>query len=349
MDNRLVQLYTSDFTIRLSQMRLLQIVPGFGHIQNGLFDYAKVLEHELAKKKVISYYDVQEADRADSIFLNYSGYGYQKRGLPIGLYLTLRRLVKRKRIPLFVYFHELYAGGTQLTNSSFWLYPFQKELCHLFLDLSTASFCGNEVMFELLKTGSPKAIKKIKYAGLFSNMPVLEMNQQADQRENVAVVFGSAGRREAVYHNPSEIEKVCQILGITKIVDIGNGDMRQYWNFQNICVEAKGMLSSGEVAAVLQASQFGFLSYVEHLFGKSSIFAAYAGNGMSIINFSSDIQVPRDGLINGVHYVNASDLLTKTIKVEDTDLSGNIFSWYQSRNAANHVKIIYDTLTKQNV
>ena len=330
-------------------MKLLQLVPGFGLLKNGLLDYARVLENELLKKNIISSYDPRRADQSDAIFLNYSGYGYQKRGLPFGLYLKLRHLVKNKNVPLFVYFHELYAGGTRLKNSSFWLYPFQKKLCHLLLNLSTSSFCGNEVMCQLLRRESPAAINKIKYAGLFSNIPVLEINQTADRRENVAVVFGSAGRREAVYHNPSEIEKVCHILGITKIVDIGNGDMSQYWNLGNICVEAKGILSSGEVAAVLQSSQFGFLSYVEHLFGKSGIFAAYAGNGMSIINFPSDTQVPRDGLIKGMHYVNASDILTNRIKIDDTDLSGNIFSWYQSRNAANHAKIIYDTLTKQNV
>jgi len=330
-------------------MKLLQLVPGFGVIQNGLFDYARVLESELLRNNIVSFYDPGRADQSDAIFLNYSGYGYQKRGLPVGLYLMLRRLVKRNEIPLFIYFHELYAGGTQWKNSSYWLYPFQKKLCHLLLELATASFCGNEVMYELLKSGSAAGSGKLNYAGLFSNIPVLGKNKNCDQREKVAVVFGSAGRREAVYRNPSEIELVCRKLGITKIIDIGSGDMSKYWRFKDISIEGKGILSGSDAAAVLQVSQFGFLSYVEHLFGKSGIFAAYAGNGMIIINFPSESQKPRDGLKKGIHYLNASDILTIGGRPDDTDLSGNIFSWYQSRNAANHAKIIYDTLTKQNV
>src|SRR5258706_106895 len=121
-------------------MNLLQIVPGFGKMENGLFDYAQVLEIELLRNNIVSFYDPGRANQSDAIFLNYSGYGYQKRGLPVDLYLTLRRLVKRNKVPLFIYFHELYAGGTHWRNSSYWLYPFQKKLCHLLLDLSTPRF-----------------------------------------------------------------------------------------------------------------------------------------------------------------------------------------------------------------
>jgi hypothetical protein len=328
-------------------LKLLQLVPGFGHIQNGLFDYARVLESELLKKNIVSFYNPKYAKECDAIFLNYSGYGYQKRGLPIGLYLRLRRIVRRKRIHLFIYFHELYAGGTHWRHSSYWLYPLQKKLCHLFLELATVSFCGNEVMFELLRSGSAAGTNKLKYAGLFSNIPVLERNKKSDQREKIAVVFGSAGRREAVYSNLFEIERICSTLGITKIIDIGSGDMSKYRTFANVSVESKGILSGSDTAAVMQSSQFGFLSYVEHLFGKSGIFAAYAGNGMTIINFPTESKTPMDGLIKGVHYMNASDIAIDNTKIENADFSGNIFAWYQSRNAAAHAKIIYDTLVKE--
>src|SRR5258706_106896 len=114
-----------------------------------------------------------------------------------------------------------------------------------------------------------------------------------------------------------------------------------------ISIEGKGILSGSDVAAVLQSSQFGFLAYVEHLFGKSGIFAAYAGNGMIIINFPSDSKMPRDGLIKGVHYMNAFDIEIDKTEVETAGFSENIFDWYQSRNAATHAKIIYDTLVKE--
>lgn len=324
-------------------MKLLQIVPGFGMTRNGLYDYAKVLEIELLKRNVSSIYSFDDVIDADAVFLNYSGYGYQKRGLPVNLYLQLRQLVKTKRIPLFIYFHELYAGGTHPTTSSFWLYPLQKKLCHLFLKLSTVSFCGNDVMLELLQRGMPEARNKIFYAGLFSNIPVLQENRLLEMRENVAVVFGSEERREALYKNFELIEKVCHSLGIIKIIDIGSGNMNKYCQSKKIVMEARGALAPNEVASALQKSRFGFISYPEHLFGKSGIFAAYAGNGMMIINFWSGALDARDGLKRGFHYLNAMELNSISIMM-DQRIADHAFQWYQSRNAMKHSAIIYDKL-----
>ncbi|HLZ16495.1 MAG TPA: hypothetical protein VKQ08_05620 [Cyclobacteriaceae bacterium] len=325
-------------------MKLLQLVPGFGRSENGLLHYARVLEKELLKKNIVSSYDPGEADKADAIFLNYSGYGYQKRGLPVDLYLNVRRMVKRNKIPLFIYFHELYAGGNRWNQSSFWLYPLQKKLCHLFLDLSAVSFCGNEVMVGLLRKGLPEAAGRISYAGLFSNIPVPEQNRAL--REKVAVVFGSAGKRAELCRNLPLIEQVCNKLGVYKIIDIGDGVLSGYGSLRNISVDVKGALAPGEVAAILQSSQYGFLSYVEHLFGKSSIFAAYAGNGMTVVNFPPESQSPKDGLIRGVHYLNAEQV-TEESHLRARDFSDAIFSWYQPRRAANHSKIIYEAIKKE--
>jgi hypothetical protein len=325
-------------------MKLLLLVPGFGRSENGLFHYSRVLEKELLKKNMVSFYDPCEADNADAIYLNYSGYGYQKRGLPIDLFLKLRSLVKGKKIPLFIYFHELYAGGNRWNQSSFWLYPLQKKLCHLFLDLSTASFCGNEAMFELLRTGRPQAAHKLNYAGLFSNIPVPEKNNQ-HQRERVAVVFGSPGKRAELFSNLPLIEQVCDKLRITRIIDIGSGAVPGYRNLKSISVDVKGALAPEEVAVILQSSQYGFLSYVEHLFGKSGIFAAYAGNGMTIVNFPPESQSPKDGLVRGVHYLNAPQVLEGSF--EGLDFSDAAFSWYQPRRVANHSKIIYEVIRKE--
>jgi glycosyltransferase involved in cell wall biosynthesis len=74
---------------------------------------------------------------------------------------------------------------------------------------------------------------------------------------------------------------------------------------------------------------FGLLCYPEHLFGKS-------GKGLVTVNFTSEDQLPRDGLVRGVHYLTTSKLVSDGLEIEVAFILSNIFTWYHTRNAQNH-------------
>jgi hypothetical protein len=200
-------------------------------------------------------------------------------------------------------------------------------------------------MYQLLATENPWQLHKIQYAGLFSNIPVLTNNIPITQRDKAALVFGSSGRREAVYKQADVLQAVCYKQGIRKIIDIGGGDLKKYWNYPGIEVVAKGLLNADEAALLMQHCRFGFVSYEDHLFGKSGVMAAYAGNGLVVVNFSYSTYSPKDGLKKGVHYLDAVEAKKNVIENQHS-ISENIFGWYQPRNAERHAEIIASAIKK---
>ena len=70
---------------------------------------------------------------ARAVVLHFSGYGYQKRGVPLWLVQGLQIWSRRAgRVPLLTIFHELYATGRPW-QSAFWLSPLQKQIARSIL------------------------------------------------------------------------------------------------------------------------------------------------------------------------------------------------------------------------
>jgi hypothetical protein len=328
-------------------VKLLQIVPGFGKVKNGLLDYANALAAELSKKGVVSFYDIEKVGEADAILLNYSGYGYQKRGVPVQLYFRLRKLNRQNQIPLYTYFHEVYAGQEDFFTSSYWLHPLQKKLYKLLYDLSAASFCGNGRLQEIIQSENNGA-PRLYLAPLFSNIPVPEQPRKFDDREDVAVVFGTAGRREAVYRSIEMIQRCCKAFGIKSIIDIGDGYKNEWTSSLTVPIYNKGKLDKGDVAGYMSSSKYAFISYPENIFGKSGIFAAYAGNAMCIVNFDSSPLGAKDGLVENQHYINAASVRENSTQ-NNTEMSSQIFRWYQGRSLTVHANIVSKVIIKNNL
>ena len=92
----------------------------------------------------------------DHVILHYVNYGYQKRGVPIGL-LSVLSGVRRNCPGRFVtVFHELYASGPPWT-SPFWLQPIQKQIAKSVAKTSHARVVSNETMLAELKALAPRA------------------------------------------------------------------------------------------------------------------------------------------------------------------------------------------------
>ena len=82
---------------------------------------------------------------ACAVVLHFSGYGYQKRGVPLWLPQGLRIWSRRAgRVPLLTIFHELYATGRPW-QSAFWLSPLQKQIVRSILNLSSAAITPTDL------------------------------------------------------------------------------------------------------------------------------------------------------------------------------------------------------------
>src|SRR5262245_37004064 len=98
-------------------------------VAGGVSDYGKTISHA-AKAEFISFEERGRTSALDigsgTLFIQVSHYGYQKRGIPLGL-LRWLRAQKSSGIRIGFFFHELYAFGPPWT-SSFWLSPLQRYI-----------------------------------------------------------------------------------------------------------------------------------------------------------------------------------------------------------------------------
>src|SRR4051794_15255455 len=87
---------------------------------------------------------------ARGVILHFSGYGYQKRGVPLWLVQGLQIWSRRAgRVPLLTIFHELYATGRPW-QSAFWLSQVQKQIARSILSLSSAAITPTHLGSKLL-------------------------------------------------------------------------------------------------------------------------------------------------------------------------------------------------------
>ena len=86
------------------------------------------------------------------LVLHYVNYGYARRGTPLWLPGTLRRIKGGGK--LLTVFHELYASGS-IRQSAFWLQPVQKRIVRLLADISEAAIVSNGLARRQLERLAP--------------------------------------------------------------------------------------------------------------------------------------------------------------------------------------------------
>ena len=341
-------------------MNLAILSPAFPPAINGLGDYSYLLGQEIEKQlpqATIFYLGLQQSEvvtltnyvsfekknlsqiintnQINLLFINYSNYGYQKKGVPVWLVKEVAT-IKAMGVKVITFFHEVYASG-KVWQSVFWLHQVQKKIFQNLYYLSDAVFCSNQRVQTIIQSETKDKGSKSQNIGLFSNITEPNVLIPWANREKVAVVFGSYGRRKLVYDKIVAINKFCKQTDLVKIIDIGNGKCNEEWQKIQVPVIAKGILPNVEIAAILANIQFGFIDYATSLLGKSGIFAAYAAFGIVPINFTDDNEKAMDGLNVDIQFYEP-----KYIPLNFN--SGAIFSWYQQRNIVNHTKAIIASL-----
>jgi hypothetical protein len=281
---------------------------------------------------------------ARAVVLHFSGYGYQKRGVPLWLVQGLRIWSRRAgNVPLFTIFHELYATGRPW-QSSFWVSPLQKQVARSILKLSSAAITPTDLYRKQLSEWHDGRSIEVRAMPVFSNVGEPGLSSAPRTRSAAAVVFGLAGVEDRLFgiYRP-DLERIIAALGIEKIFDIGPRFSSVPATLAGVPVISKGVLPQGAVSELLQRARFGFVAYPLDFIGKSGVFAAYAAHGVVPIVLS-DREGAFDGLQPARHFLDGLRLGTGAGTQDLALIQHKLLRWYTSHSVKVQADFIVDCI-----
>jgi hypothetical protein len=276
----------------------------------------------------------------DSVILQFSGYGFAKRGAPLWL---LRELENRRKSikTLGIFFHELYAFGPPWT-SSFWLSPVQRHIARCLAEMSDFWMTNQEASAQWLRRfagGKPHAVLPV-----FSSMG--EAPKFSPERMQKIVVFGSAGLRQATYNAAGDALFLWARRESLEVHDVGPliEDAGVSELLRGHQVVQHGRLEANEVSRLLEDAMFGIVAYPVHCVTKSSVFAAYCAHGVCPVWISQN-HGQADGLVAGQHYL--SGVPSQSVEPAMAMSIGQAaWGWYQPHRVACHVETLKRLMDK---
>ncbi|WP_077000911.1 hypothetical protein [Variovorax sp. KK3] len=309
------------------------IPPGTG----GVRDYASVVGHPLHAPLMELKPDTDTASLSgDFVLLHFSGYGFEKRGVPLWLVRRIRTLRSQFKA-VGVVFHELFATGP-VWGSAFWLSGVQQRIARELLLLSDFWLTNREDSARWLLSQSKAAPHRV--LPVFSNVGELDAIDTA--RERRLVVFGSSGIRAQVYEwADGEIFRNAKRNGLT-IHDIGpampEGPLAQHMAHEGVVTHGK--LPAEQVSAALASADFGALAYPPDYVSKSGIFAAYCAHAVCPVLLAKDYG-RHDGLTANVHYLRGFGALDSDSANART-IGREAHRWYEPHRIDAHVAALRD-------
>lgn len=306
----------------------------------GVADFTgKLLEgfQPVAKQYVWSRQDLRQLDFAlssDCTFLQYSGYGFAKRGAPLWLLRELRRR-RDTTHKLGIFFHELFAMGP-IWSSAFWLSPLQRTIARELAQLSDFWVTNREASADWLRRyagNKPHAVLPV-----FSN--VGEMPAYLPTRAGKVIVFGGAGLRLATYRAGGNVFFAWAKRQGLEIHDVGPSFADEDINARlaDEGVTIHGRLNACEVSSVMADAMFGVVQYPVDYVAKSGVFAAYCAHGLCPILLSNHYP-SSDGLTAGVQYLPGipdKELVSDAIST----MGQAAWTWYQPHRLSAHLSVL---------
>jgi hypothetical protein len=282
---------------------------------------------------------------ARAVILHFSGYGYQKRGVPVWLVQGLRIWNRRAgRVPLLTIFHELYATGRP-SQSAFWLSPLQREIARSILNLSSAAITTTDLYSKRLSEWRDDNASKITAIPVFSNVGEPGCGLAPCARTAAAIVFGRAGVEDRLFGiYRSEIERIISALGIEKIFDIGPRLSTMPRTLAGVPIISEGVLPPGAVSERLQRARFGLVAYPLDCIGKSGVFAAYAAHGVVPIVLSDKADA-FDGLQPVQHFLDGLRLGAGAGAQDLASIQRKLFTWYTSHSVKVHADFLLNSIS----
>jgi len=265
--------------------------------------------------------------QAETLFLQYSGYGYAKRGAPFWLVEGLDRWKNlRAHNRLIVMFHETWANGLPW-QSSFWLSPLQRWCVVRIARLADAVVTNTDYYLSHLKPFlRPGTFTHVEPT--FSNIGEPDAVPSFSERESACVLFGRGGTRRRTYERFRRYFHELRTLGIERVIEIGaepetTADFE--WPF---LVERLGPLNAAEISSVMMRARYGLFECPVHIAGKSGVLAALAAHG--VLPIHPDGAGTYDGLEFGRDTVNISALTRAPFRSFTEPPDGvSVRAWYR--------------------
>jgi hypothetical protein len=278
----------------------------------------------------------RNADTQVVVLLEYSGYGYAKRGAPLWLARGLRQACDETGLPLITMFHEISASGP-FWSSSFWLSFVQRHVARNLADRSCYCCSNRSDSVKWLRSHSSTSVR---HGPVFSNVGEAEEWLPRRDRDSFAVVFGGAGK-DALYRDHGDaLVALLQSEGIRKIIDVGPQPSPSLLpSASGLEIICKGITAPSSVSRHLQTARLGLVCRNPAALTKSGSLAAYLAHGLPAVVARRHSSATNPHLTDGIHYLS----LRKALDIEpdgsrwDT-IGKNGWAWYNecahSRRAA---------------
>lgn len=271
-------------------------------------------------------------DGCGTIYLQMSGYGYEKRGVPLALLAWLRRQ-KRAGKRIGVFFHELYAFGPPWT-SSFWLSPAQRYIAAASAQLSDYWLTNRQATADWLLRWTGQR----PHAVLPTPSNVGEQENYPLDKQKRFVVFGTPELRERTYRHAGTalFDWACQ--NGFEIHDIGspitNSQIASQISHGRVIEH--GRLEVEALGSFLSDTALGAVAYPPAYAAKSSVLAAYCANGVCPVIYWHT-HTDHDGLVAGKNYVGH---LSVADRAEGgwTSIGRAAFDWYRQHRTLRHIE-----------
>jgi hypothetical protein len=291
--------------------------------------------HRRAARELLRQLD--EVRRGDVAILQYSAYGYEKRGVATWIVGVMKQL-KDRGVSIVTILHELWPEGVPFLSSSFFLQTIQR---------SATVRCAR--LSDLVVLSSPDAATRLRrfvdarsiLLPIFSNVGEPVGRVPINARNRTGVVFGGAAWKSVVYgrHLPV-LRELLRGKQIETIVDVGSSPVVDPVP-QFLCL---GALSAAQVSQQLSATTYGFLDAPLAALTKSGVFAAYAAHGViPVVLNGGDDERQDDTLRRGVHYVLPGDVPTLA-EVDRESISAALYEWYQPHNSREYALHLRDAI-----
>lgn len=283
-------------------------------------------------------------DSSAPVLLHYVGYGYAKRGCPSWLVQGLQQWKNlNPSRSIITMFHEIAAFGPPWT-SAFWLSPLQRSLAGKLATVSKSCITSKQSYADLLSHSSRSQQIKIECLPVFSNIGEPEFLRPLNQRSRRLIIFGSSNYRRQVYDRCLlSLNKICQLLDIEEIIDIGVSTGLNLKEISMVPIREQGVLASVTISEVMQDAIAGFLDFPPPSYlAKSTIFASYCAHGLipCMVNHSP---VSIDGLESGKHYW--SDRSNMQLSLDrGQEIADRAGKWYQEHSLSVQSKTFYHKL-----
>jgi hypothetical protein len=265
--------------------------------------------------------------QAETLLVQYSGYGYAPRGAPFWLVEGLDRWKKlRAHHRLIVMFHETWANGFPW-QSSFWLSPLQRQCVIRIARLADAVVTNTNYYLSRLKPFLRHDVST-HVQPTFSNIGEPDAVPAFAEREYVCVLFGRGGTRRRIYERFRQYFHELRTLGIERVIEIGAEPeitAGLEWPF---LVERLGPHKAAEISSVMVRARYGLFECPVHVAGKSGVLAALAAHG--VLPIHPDGAGTYDGLEFGRDTVNISAAtrapLRSSVEIPD---GLSVRAWYR--------------------